>query len=204
MCAHACATCPRAAPHPCCSVINPAGAPDAFQFEALLHTYLAIGKDNIEGVRIAGLAGTQYIDKMDAGATHDEAGAEVRITRETDRVYMAAPADVEVTGIVAQARAPVTRIIVHKTGTVRDAHMALRGVVVSAPLDVVVWNAWVDKCASIADFDPADYKSYVCIEPGRVSERTAHYAGRESLPPGKKFTLSQMLVLKREDAPATA
>lgn len=187
-----------------CSVINPAGSPEAFQFEALLHTYLAIGTNNIEGVRITGLTGTQYIDKMDAGATHDETGHELCITRETDRVYMAAPADLEVSGIMAQTHAPVTRIMMHKTGTVRDAHIALRGVVVSAPLDVVVWNAWVDKCASIADFDPADYKSYVCVEPGRVSERTVHYAGRESLPPGKMYTLSQMLVLKREDSQASA
>ena len=35
--------------------------------------------------------------------------------------------------------------------------------------DVVVWNPWIDKSPSIADFAPKDgYKNMVCVEAGSV------------------------------------
>jgi len=44
--------------------------------------------------------------------------------------------------------------------------------------DVVVWNPWVDKAHSMADFEPKDgYKNMICIEAGSVRDWTKLEAG---------------------------
>jgi glucose-6-phosphate 1-epimerase len=37
--------------------------------------------------------------------------------------------------------------------------------------DVVVWNAWSDKCRSLDDLDNDAYLHYICIEPGLVAKQ---------------------------------
>ena len=63
----------------------------------------------------------------------------------------------------------------------------------SVPVDVVLWNAWIDKCARLVDMDDTAYKHYVCIEPGCVSGQG------QVVPPNGTLTLQQKLsVLKQE------
>jgi glucose-6-phosphate 1-epimerase len=180
-------------------VHNPSSSPAPFPFEALLHTYLATGEGRAaDAVHVAGLAGARYLDKPSGGAACEQgpgesfplAGAEV------DRIYtLPATNEVTVTGTrigggaggEGAGAAAVTAVRVQRRAGVRDAAPALKQVVEAVPVDVVVWNAGPAKCASIADFGPDDWRSYVCIEPGRVS---APYV----LAPGKVFTLTQTLV----------
>jgi glucose-6-phosphate 1-epimerase len=51
----------------------------------------------------------------------------------------------------------------------------------AVPVDVVFWNAWVKKSAALDDMDNDAYLSYVCIEPGCVSDGGQEVAAGESL-----------------------
>jgi len=55
--------------------------------------------------------------------------------------------------------------------------------------DVVVWNPWVDKSASMGDFEPKDgWKNMVCVEAGSVS-------GWQKLDKGDAFEGAQTIYL---------
>ena len=58
------------------------------------------------------------------------------------------------------------------------------------PVDVVFWNAWVDKCKATSDLDDDAYKHYVCIEPGMVSDWA-------TVAPGQTLELSKTMTVKR-------
>ena len=65
-------------------VTNTGDAP--VTFEAALHTYFAV--QNIRDVGVTGLAGTEYLDKVDGFARKREGDAPIRLTGETDRIYL--------------------------------------------------------------------------------------------------------------------
>jgi glucose-6-phosphate 1-epimerase len=120
-------------------VVNTSPAP--FTFEAALHTYLAVG--DIHAVTITGLGETPYIDKVDA-MTRKRQGAEpLRLTGETDRVFLGTRAR-----CVVADRALGRRLIVDKTGSTTT----------------VVWNPWSAKAAEIADLEPDDWRHMICVE----------------------------------------
>ena len=52
--------------------------------------------------------------------------------------------------------------------------------------DVVFWNPWVDKARALADLGDLDYISFVCVEPGTVSDWV-------SVTPAQTLTLTQTL-----------
>lgn len=110
----------------------------------------------------------------------------------------AASAPAAGTAASGAARPPFTSVTVKRTGSCKDAPPALRLHVVSCPLDVVVWNAWVERSKAIADLGDEDYKRYVCVEPGRVSAATAAAPANKELHPGHVWTLRQELVLGHE------
>jgi D-hexose-6-phosphate mutarotase len=58
---------------------------------------------------------------------------------------------------------------------------------VTVPCDCVLWNPWVDKSRALADMDDSGYLSFVCVEPGVVSEYV-------TVAPGEALNLSQMLI----------
>jgi glucose-6-phosphate 1-epimerase len=162
---------------------TPADAPPLV-FEALLHSYFGVGEGGVGagGVRVAGLAGVTYLDKPAGGATVVEASDAFELLGEVDRIYKDAPGDVSVTGL-RQPGGP-SALTIRRRAAVRDEAPALKQVVEHAPLDVVVWNAGPAKCASIADFGPEDWRSYVCVEPGRVSDKV-------TLPPRRVWSIMQ-------------
>lgn len=132
-------------------------SPDrSFDFENCLHTYLAVG--DIARVSLTGLRGTPFLDHA-AGAggrrkMDDE--ALLRITQETNRVYLDTPAAVEIRD------ESLRRIIrVEKTGS----------------RSTVVWNPWTTQKLP-DDFDPAEHRQMVCVESGNVKQNCL------SLPPG--------------------
>jgi len=94
----------------------------------------------------------------------------VTITGETDRVYTP----------VAEPTSPVTIAEGGKTlYSIRRDNLG----------DVVVWNPWSDKAASIADFAPKDgYKNMICVEAGSVR-------GWQTLEPGDAFEGAQTITL---------
>jgi glucose-6-phosphate 1-epimerase len=94
----------------------------------------------------------------------------VSITGETDRVY-------------TPAKGPAHPIVVSDSGKARFR------IVRDNLDDVVVWNPWADKAASMADFAPdAGYKNMVCVEAGSVK-------GWQKLDKGDAFEGAQTITL---------
>ncbi len=119
----------------------------AFQFEAALHTYLAVG--DVRAVAITGLENTTYIDKVD-GMTRKRQGAEpLRLTGETDRVFVGTRSR-----CVVEDRVLSRRLTVEK----------------SSSATTVVWNPWSAKAAGIADLEPDDWRRMVCVETANAAD----------------------------------
>lgn len=133
----------------------------ALSFEDCLHTYFEVGA--IETVRVRGLKGSVYIDKMDGMKAKTELHEEIPITGETDRVYQ----DTEsATEIVDPSLRRVIRV--SKRGS----------------RSTVLWNPWIEKSRRMPDFGDDEYHTMVCVESGNVGKNAL------SLPPGGSSVLS--------------
>jgi glucose-6-phosphate 1-epimerase len=142
-------------------VQNVAAAPQTF--EEALHTYLAVA--DVRQVRIDGLLGRQYLDKVDGMKRKTEDGP-VTLTGETDRVYLDTP----------------------DTVTVRDP-AAGRQITVSkkGSASTVVWNPWVEKAKRLPDFGDDEWPKMLCIETANVADNAV------TLAPGQKHTMRARL-----------
>jgi D-hexose-6-phosphate mutarotase len=131
--------------HMALEVVNRSPAP--VTFEAALHTYLAVG--DVRAVAITGLEQTPYIDKVD-GMTRKRHGVEpLRISGETDRVFLGTTSR-----CVVDDRALDRRLLVDKSGSG----------------STVVWNPWSTKGAGIADLEPDDWRRMVCVETANAAD----------------------------------
>ena len=143
-------------------VVNRSPAP--FTFEAALHTYLAVG--DIRAVAITGLEQTVYLDKVD-GMTRKRHGAEpLRLTGETDRVFLGTAAR-----CVVDDRALDRRLVVDKTGSA----------------STVVWNPWATKGAALPDLAPDDWRRMVCVETANAADDAV------TLPAGGRHVMTATL-----------
>lgn len=132
-----------------------------FEFQTLLHTYFRVR--DIKDVRVVGLKGIDYADKVNSCNTTEEE-AEVACISETDRVYP------NVTSLVAIKEQDTTIVELERDGL--D--------------DVVLWNPWTG-CSKMADFGPEDgYKRMVCVEAGAVSKW-------HKIEPSSSLTVSQKI-----------
>lgn len=127
----------------------------AFSYEALLHTYVAV--DNICETRIEGLDRASYVDKTDDGTVKEQDGP-LTFEGETDYVYASA--------------GPVT-IVDLDAG--RDTVVETSGAT-----HLVVWNPWREKAAEIPDLAPGEWEKFVCVEAGRVFDGAVELAPGES------------------------
>jgi glucose-6-phosphate 1-epimerase len=111
------------------------------RIEEALHTYLAVS--DVRQVSIEGLAGTTYSDRVGTPHTATEGTAPIRITAETDRVYM----DTRSTCVVHDP-GWLRRLVVEKTGSETS----------------VVWNPWIAKAKAMPDFGDDEWPAMLCIE----------------------------------------
>lgn len=123
------------------SVANDGDRP--LTFTAALHGYFAVG--DVEGIRIAGLAGLEYRDAADGDRLHVDWGQELSIRGEVDRVYHSVPGEVRL-------REPDRELVLRADGFP----------------DVVVWNPGPAKCAALADMEPDGWRRMVCVEAGAI------------------------------------
>src|SRR4051812_4361453 len=98
----------------------------AFTFEEALHTYFSVG--DIKTVRIDGLSGVRYLDKVDGAKEKTQAGS-ITIEGETDCVYMDTTSST-----IIQDPSLSRKITVEKSGS----HTT------------VVWNPWINKAKAMA------------------------------------------------------
>lgn len=115
-----------------------------FAFTAALHTYLGVGAAAQTVVR--GLSGAVYRDKLTDVARAIDSASELRIDRAHDRVYAAAPRELELVE--------------------RDRRTALRA---TGFPDTVVWNPGT-AAAQFTDLAPGDESRFVCVEAAAAGE----------------------------------
>lgn len=105
-----------------------------------LHTYFEVG--DVRQVRVHGLDGCPYIDKVDGGARKRQTGP-VTIGDEVDRIYLESTAD----------------CVIDDPLLARRIRIAKRGSASS-----VVWNPWIGKAAKMGDLGTDGYLRMLCVE----------------------------------------
>ena len=113
-----------------------------------LHTYFHVG--DISKARVLGLAGTEYIDKVDDSARKTQSGP-VIIDGEVDRIY---------TGVTGE-------LVIDDTSLGRKIRITSSGCSTA-----VVWNPWIEIAASMGDLDDNDYRKMICVETANAGPET--------------------------------
>jgi glucose-6-phosphate 1-epimerase len=133
-------------------VVNTGDQP--FEFTAALHTYLRTIQ--VEDVALEGLHGHDYRDAANGGTVIRDSGTELLIEAETDRIYRH----------------------VRRPQLLRAANLSL-GIQQQGFPDVVVWNPWVDKCASMSDMSADGWRHMLCVEAAAADTQQQLAAGEE-------------------------
>jgi glucose-6-phosphate 1-epimerase len=129
----------------------------AISFEEALHTYLAVG--DVRRITIGGLAGASYIDKVDNFARRQEGPDPIRITGETDRIYLDTSGPCRI-----DDQAGGRRIIVDKSGS-------------SA---TVLWNPWTAKATAMPDFGDDEWPEMICLETANAADNAITLAAGQT------------------------
>lgn len=137
------------------------------RFEAALHTYFAV--QDVRSVSVTGLAGTEYLDKVDRLARKREGDAPIRIVGETDRIYL-------------ETESTCT---IHDPGLNRRIEVAKTG-----SRSTVLWNPWADKARAMPDFTDDQWPSMLCIETANVGDSAVQ------LEPGSHHTMTAVISLR--------
>lgn len=123
------------------------------KFEEALHTYFALA--DVREASVEGLADVDYVDKADKMKRKLQGGEPIRITGETDRVYLA------------------TRT----TCTIHDPGNDRRITVAKEKSDAtVVWNPWTAKAKAMADFGDDEWPRMICVETCNVADHAVTLA----------------------------
>jgi glucose-6-phosphate 1-epimerase len=131
-----------------------------FHLTQALHTYFIVG--DINRVRVRGLEGKYYLDKVDGDARKFQSEA-IAIAGEVDRIYLDVPAVLTIDDPALDRR-------IHTTS--------------SGNTTAVVWNPWIDKAAAMGDLGNAEYKTMICVETTNAASDVIEVA------PGETFCLS--------------
>lgn len=114
---------------------------EAFVVGEALHTYFRIG--DIGAVRVTGLEGCDYWDKVGGSTLRKQEGA-IGFSGETDRVYVNTAAE-----CVIEDDKLKRRIRIAKSGS----------------LSTVVWTPWTEKADKMGDMgQPDGWREMVCVE----------------------------------------
>jgi glucose-6-phosphate 1-epimerase len=134
------------------------------RIEEALHAYLAVS--DVRKVSIEGLAGVMYSDRVGTPHTEKEGAAPIRITAETDRIYLNTQSKCVVHDPDWQRR-----LLVEKTNS----------------NTTVVWNPWIAKAKALTDFGDDEWTSMLCIETCNVREFGV------TLAPGESHTMGAVI-----------
>jgi D-hexose-6-phosphate mutarotase len=109
-----------------------------------LHTYFQVS--DLADMRIEGLTGVTYVDKVADSARKVQQGA-ITIEGEVDRVYLGTTQD----------------CVIVDAGYQRKIRIAKEG-----SRSTVVWNPWVEKANKMGDLGKDGYRQMVCVESGNA------------------------------------
>ena len=139
-------------------------------FEDALHTYFSVS--DVRSIAIGGLEKTSYVDKTDQAALKPATNGPIRITSETDRVYVNTIADCVLTD---EGFGRIIRVA--KTGSA----------------STVVWNPWIEKSIRMADFGDDEWPRMVCIETANLA------ADSIEISPGESHSTTAMISVSEGD-----
>ena len=125
-----------------------------FAFTGALHTYLRTIQ--VEDVSLEGLYGHDYRDAANGNRVIRETGTSLSVDRETDRVYRN----------------------VRRPQLLQAGNLSL-GIQSQGFPDVVVWNPWVDKCATLSDMPADGWRHMLCVEAALADTPAVVAAGDE-------------------------
>ncbi|HLY11383.1 MAG TPA: D-hexose-6-phosphate mutarotase [Planctomycetota bacterium] len=117
------------------------------RIEEAFHTYFQVG--DVRQVSVLGLENADYIDKVDSFRRKTQPAEAIRITGETDRVYLK-------TLSTCVIRDPV----LERTITVEKEQSD----------NTVVWNPWVTKARAMPDFGDEEWPRMLCVETANVGD----------------------------------
>ena len=123
---------------------------------AALHSYFNVA--DVSDVDVLGLEGLEYTDQLLGNKQLVQTGP-VRFDGELDRIYYPARADETLRDYQLNRD-----IIIKKTGS----------------CSTIVWNPWVTKAESMADFEHGGHSNMVCVETGNAGEDTVQLLPNES------------------------
>jgi D-hexose-6-phosphate mutarotase len=129
----------------------------AFTFEEALHTYFLVG--DVRRVGVEGLENVDYLDKTDSFRRKTQAPEAIRITGETDRIYLNTRG-----ACVVQDPVLGRSIRVEKEGS--DT--------------TVVWNPWIAKAKAMPDFGDDEWPQMICVETANVGDRPVRLEAGQS------------------------
>jgi glucose-6-phosphate 1-epimerase len=129
-------------------------------FEEALHTYYAIG--DATTVRVAGLDGAHYLDKVDGGRERLQE-KDITIAAEIDRVYVDTTSAIDIDDPTLGRRIRVDKADSRST---------------------IVWNPWIEKARAMADLHDDDWTRLVCVETANVQPQAV------VLGPGEQHAMS--------------
>ncbi|BBL73246.1 D-hexose-6-phosphate mutarotase [Methylomagnum ishizawai] len=121
-------------------------SPNPLVLGEALHTYFAVG--DVREVRVLGLDGVEYIDKVDGGRRKRQAGP-VTVGGEVDRVYLGTESTCLIEDLSLNRR-----IRIEKSGS----------------RATVVWNPWEDKAAKLGDFAAGGHLKMLCVESANAAD----------------------------------
>jgi glucose-6-phosphate 1-epimerase len=131
----------------------------AFSITQAFHTYFSVG--DIDQVKVLGLEGKNYIDKVEKGVQKQQEGA-IKIASEVDRIYTNTSGK-----LVIDDDKLKRRIIITSQGS----------------NTAVVWNPWAEICSQMADLDNEAYKKLICVETTNAADDIV------IIEPGQSFKL---------------
>ncbi len=130
---------------------------------AALHSYIKIG--DIENIEVLGFEQSHYQDKLMDDILFLQSGS-VRFNSELDRIYLDTTADV----------------IIKDDDNSREVRVAKAG-----SYSTVLWNPWIEKSATMNDFEENGYRNMVCVEAANTAERAV------VIKPGETHTLETVI-----------
>jgi glucose-6-phosphate 1-epimerase len=160
----------------------------AFEFNAVLHTYLKVR--GLGQATVGGLAGLSFHDKLwhvmpgDKPQVWRESSNALRVVSAIDNVYLKAQHS------AVSLRSPADN-------TVTEVHMALMRGDEQVDCDLVLWNPGMAKARRMADMDGPEFDGMLCIEPGCASRLA-------KCEPGQTWTVTQNLRFRKIDKYAVA
>ncbi len=134
--------------------------------EVALHTYFQLG--DARRATIVGLEQHEFRDQL-TGQIHPAAGAAIRFTEETDRVY----------------RGNVPIVTIEDKANLRSIMIAPRN-----SNSTVVWNPWVAKSQRMSDFGDSEFERMCCVETANVAPHQWVMAAGQSQSVGFEISAS--------------